>query len=136
MTNQGELLACSLTCRCSRRDARHHTVSCCTICCAGRAAEATYPLAGQPIPMRVPFAVLIGFLAAGATVGGAQIGYLWSFDELRAKADVVVIAEHIKTIDTTRRTDHPTLKPSLPVIELESAFNVLAVLIVNGAGCR
>jgi hypothetical protein len=81
--------------------------------------------------MRVPFAILLGVVAAGASVWGSQIGYLWSFDELRAKSDVVVIAEHTKTADTTRRVDHPELKPSLPVIELESEFNVLAVLSVN-----
>lgn len=59
--------------------------------------------------MRVPFTVLLGFVAAGAGLAGDQIGYLWSFDELRAKADVVVIAEHVKTIDTARRADHPAL---------------------------
>lgn len=57
--------------------------------------------------MRVPFAVLLGIIAAAARVGGAQVGYLWTFDELRAKADLVVIAEHVETIDTLRRRDHP-----------------------------
>lgn len=81
--------------------------------------------------MRDPFAVVLGLVAAAASVAGAQIGYLWSFDELRTKADVVVIAEHAETIDTLRRADHPTLRPSLPVVELKSAFNVLTVLSVK-----
>ena len=89
-------------------------------------------LAGPRVTMRLPLAVLLGCAAAGASLWGAQIGYLWSFDELRAKADLVVIAEHLETVDTARRKNHPTLKPSLPVIELESAFNVLTVLSANG----
>jgi hypothetical protein len=82
--------------------------------------------------VRVAVAVLLGVMAARTNLG-AQVGYLWSFGELGAKADLVVIAEHVRTVDTTRRTDHPELRPALPVAELESAFNVLTVLKVDAA---
>lgn len=57
----------------------------------------------------------------------AQIGYLWSFEERLAKADLVVIARRMETRDTGVRTFHVQL-PSLPVVELNTEFKVLAVL--------
>jgi hypothetical protein len=57
-----------------------------------------------------------------------QIGYLWSFEELTSKADLVVIAESIRTEVTGRRTAHPELRPDLPVAELVTTLKVLAVL--------
>jgi hypothetical protein len=86
------------------------------------------------------FAVLIGLLllvyvrtgtAESGTVpinAPAQIGYLWTFEERHAKADLVVIAEPIATKDTGRRTVHPSLRPDLPVIELETELKVLTTL--------
>jgi len=72
--------------------------------------------------------VLIGLLVAGVGLNGRQIGYLWSFEELAAKADTIVIAEHVRTVDARRGIEHPELKPGTPVVEMESVFNVLTVL--------
>lgn len=58
----------------------------------------------------------------------SQIGYLWTFEELTSKADLVVIAEPVRTDDTGRRPDHPNLTSALPVTEFVTTFKVMAVL--------
>jgi hypothetical protein len=58
----------------------------------------------------------------------AQLAYLWTFDELAAKADVVVIARPLLTRDTGKSTDLSELSPSLPVVELNTEFTILAAL--------
>jgi hypothetical protein len=58
----------------------------------------------------------------------AQLGYIWSFEELTAKAQAIVIAEYVGTEDTGRERDHPELDPGFPVVELRSQFRVLSVL--------
>jgi hypothetical protein len=68
---------------------------------------------------------ILAFLI-GAAVG--QIGYLWTFDELTAKADFVVIAEPVRTEDTGVRTVHPGLQPDLPVAELRTTLKILSIL--------
>jgi hypothetical protein len=73
-------------------------------------------------------AVAIGVVLAVVRTGNAQVGYLWTMDDLEAKADLVVIAELRDTKDTGRRTNHPEVRPALPVIEMQSEFEVLAVL--------
>ena len=77
--------------------------------------------------MAIIVAVLLGLVAARTSIDAPQIGYLWSFDELTAKADLVVIAEHVGTADTGRRREHPDLRPAMPVAELESTFDVMTV---------
>jgi len=67
-------------------------------------------------------------LATSPTRATAQIGYLWTFEGLLSKADVVVIAECVRTDETGRRRSHPELTPALPVRELETRFQVSAVL--------
>lgn len=62
------------------------------------------------------------------TLAQAQVGTIWSFDQLRDKADVVVIAECERVVDTGRTTAHPDLKPFLPVFEMRSTFRVQSVL--------
>ena len=57
-----------------------------------------------------------------------QIGYLWTFEELTSKADLVVIAEPVRTEETGNRTEHPNVKPGLPVLELLTTLRVMAVL--------
>jgi hypothetical protein len=57
----------------------------------------------------------------------AQVGYLWTPEELTAKADVVVIVEIVTTRDT-KGTNHPSLRPALPVVEMEAELRVLAWL--------
>jgi hypothetical protein len=54
----------------------------------------------------------IGLLTA--SLAGLQIGYHWSYEELTAKADLVVLAGPLRTDDTGRRAEHPNLKPGLP----------------------
>jgi hypothetical protein len=81
--------------------------------------------------MRMRAAVAIGFVLAVVRAADAQIGYLWTMDELEAKADLVVIVELRDTKDTGRQTNHPGLRPALPVIEMQSEFEVLAVLKEN-----
>ena len=78
--------------------------------------------------MRIRIAVAVCVVLAIARAADAQIGYLWTIDELKAKADLVVIAELRATSDTGRRADHPELRPAFPVIEMESEFEVLTVL--------
>jgi hypothetical protein len=81
--------------------------------------------------MRMRAAVAIGFVLALVRAADAQIGYRWTMDELQAKADLVVIAELRDTEDTGRQTNLPGLRPPLPVIEMQSVFEVLAGLKGN-----
>ena len=72
------------------------------------------------------------FALAGVALGcampsWAQVGYLWTPEELTAKADAVVIVEVVTTRDT-KRTHHPSLHPPLPVVEVEAELRVLAWL--------
>ena len=61
----------------------------------------------------------------------AQIGYVWSFDELRAQSEVVVIATPGATLDTGIKTELNDLRPPLPVVELNTEFKVLSLLKGN-----
>jgi hypothetical protein len=66
---------------------------------------------------------------AAALVGALpQIGRLWTFDDLVAESDLVVIGRVLETRDTGRRAIHPELRPGVPVIELESRIQVLATM--------
>lgn len=67
---------------------------------------------------------LIGLVLALAPAATAQIGYLWTMDELTKQSDLVVIAEHDSTTEVRRGAVHPELKPALPVIEMDSVFVV------------
>ena len=58
----------------------------------------------------------------------AQITRLWSFTELHAEADVVVVATPLSTRDTGRRTELTDLRPPVPVIELNTDFKVLSTI--------
>ena len=71
---------------------------------------------------------------ANATFAVAQVGYLWTPEELTAKADVVAIVEVISTRDTGRAQSHPSLQPRLPVVEMESELRVLALLKASVGG--
>ena len=65
---------------------------------------------------------------ANTTFAFAQVGYLWTPEELTAKAGVIAIVEVISTRDTGRTQVHPSLQPRLPVVEMESELRVLALL--------
>jgi len=78
-------------------------------------------------------AVLLATLVGGAYLvlplpAGAQVGYLWSYEELLQKADLVLIAECQSTSETGRQRPHPELKPADPVLELLTIFQASAVL--------
>jgi hypothetical protein len=73
-------------------------------------------------------AAVTGICAALSPPARAQVGYLWSYEELLQKADLVVIAECESTLDTGRRRPHPGPKPSTPVAELQTVFRISAVL--------
>lgn len=63
----------------------------------------------------------------------AQVGYLWTPQELTAKADIVAIVEVISVQDTGRTQSHPSLSPRLPVAEMEAELRVLAWLKPSAA---
>jgi hypothetical protein len=71
--------------------------------------------------------VLAGVALGCAIPAFAQVGYLWTPEELTAKAHAVVIVEVVATRDT-KRTHHPSLRPMLPVVEVEVEIRVLAWL--------
>ena len=71
--------------------------------------------------------VILVFVA-NATFATAQVGYLWTPEELTAKADLIAIVEVTSTRDTRRTQSHPSLQPRLPVVEMESELRVLALL--------
>jgi len=72
-------------------------------------------------------AIAIGWVMPAS----AQVGYLWTPEELTAKADVVAIVEVIATRDTGR-TQSPSLSPRLPAVEMEAELRVLAWLKPSG----
>ena len=81
--------------------------------------------------MHLRAAIAIGLMLAMGRAGNAQIGGILTMSDLEAKADVVVIAELRDTKDTGRQTNHPELRPAFPVIEMQSEFEILAVLKPN-----
>ena len=74
-----------------------------------------------------PHLALAGVALGCAMPAWAQVGYLWTPEELTAKADAVAIVEVVTTRDT-KRTHHPSLRPPLPVVEVEAELRVLAWL--------
>ena len=81
----------------------------------------------RPMTRLCRHAVLAGVALGCARPAWAQVAYLWTPDELTAKADAVVIVEVVATHDT-KRTHHPSLRPTLPVVEVEAELRVLAWL--------
>ena len=75
-------------------------------------------------------ATVVG-VVAGQRHAVAAISHLWSFDELAVKADEVIIAEHLATTDTGRRTPSTG---QLRLAELSSELRVLVVLKPCGQG--
>jgi len=67
-------------------------------------------------------------LAIALAFSGSQAGHVWTFDELTARADLVVIASHISTQDTGERRTHPDLKPDVRAVEMRTEMKVLQVL--------
>jgi hypothetical protein len=83
-------------------------------------------------------AALLATLVGGANLVlpppvGAQVGYLWSYEELLQKADLVLTAECQSTSETGRQRPHPDLKPGESVRELLTIFHASAVLRASQA---
>ena len=70
------------------------------------------------------------FVLAGGT---AQVPHAWTFDELTAKADLVIIASHLGTQDTGRRRMDAELKSEARAAELRTELKVLQVLKADHA---
>jgi hypothetical protein len=83
--------------------------------------------------MRNALYLVIGLLLLRAE-SAAQVGYLWSFDELTARSEVVVIATPGRTQDTGIRIELSDLRPPLPVVELNTEFTILSTLKGNVSG--
>jgi hypothetical protein len=86
---------------------------------------------------RFAFGLVAASLGLAALVQGSgpplplasrgQLGYLWSFEELTLKSDLVVVAERVSTQDTGVKTVNSDLQPALPVVEMRTDFKVLMV---------
>jgi len=76
---------------------------------------------------------LAAALTFAAAAAGGQAQHVWTFDELTAKADLVVIASHLSTQDTGRRRIDPELKPEARAAELRTELKVLQVLKADHA---
>src|SRR5689334_14877163 len=73
--------------------------------------------------MNTVIALIVAGLIPSAAY--AQARDVWTFDQLAAKADCVVIGEVVGTKETDRTT-HPDLK--YPVVQFDTEFKVLTAL--------
>ena len=76
---------------------------------------------------RTSSVVIVALLFSQATVVGL-IAPPWTFDELRSKSDLIVIAERVVTRDAGFKTEFTDLRPPFPVVELNTDFKVLSAL--------
>src|SRR3954469_12881885 len=76
---------------------------------------------------RTRYVVTVALLLLQATVMGS-IAHPWTFDELRAKSDLIVITERIATRDAGIKTEFTDVRPPFPVVELNTDFKVLSIL--------
>ena len=70
---------------------------------------------------------MLRVLVAVGLAAGAQIGYLWTFDELEAKADLVVIAEPLRTMDVGTHEEPRSDARAIPFVERRTDLKVLSV---------
>jgi hypothetical protein len=71
----------------------------------------------------------IGLLIlTAAFLAEARITKLWTYQELHDQADIVVIAKHTATKDTTEQAVLPNIAPDVHVIGLSSDFDIEVVL--------
>ena len=85
-------------------------------------------------PMRIPTIALLSMLAVARAVEAQQVAAVWPFEQLTAQADLVVIAEYMRTEDTGRRTTPPEAKSGVAVEEFRTHFTILQVLKDDGTG--
>jgi len=75
--------------------------------------------------MRGFIILLAGACCLGGAVSEARISYAWTFEELQAKSDVVVIAQWLGTRDLNVKAVLDDVEPPYPVVTINSDFNVL-----------
>jgi hypothetical protein len=63
-----------------------------------------------------------------ALLAHARLTKLWTYQELHDQADLVVIAKHISTTNTTEQAILPNIAPDVHVIGLSSEFDIEAVM--------
>lgn len=63
---------------------------------------------------------------AAPLLAQARTMKLWSYQELYDKADLVVIAKPVSSVDTAERTELPTMK--IPVVGLSMEFDIRLVM--------
>jgi len=76
---------------------------------------------------RTCYVVIVALLFLQAAVVGL-IAPPWTFDELRSKSDLIIIAERGATRDAGIKTEFTDLRPPFPVVALNTNFKVLSVL--------
>jgi hypothetical protein len=78
--------------------------------------------------MRRTLLILVAALLCLPATASGLIGYLWTFEELKSKSDVIVIAKRGDTRETGVHTLFTELTPPYPVVELNTTFTALSVL--------
>jgi hypothetical protein len=76
---------------------------------------------------RTCYVVIVALLFLQAAVVGL-IAPPWTFDELRSKSHLIVIAERGATRDAGAKTEFTDLRLPFPVVALNTDFKVLSVL--------
>jgi len=76
---------------------------------------------------RTGVALVAIWLSAQASALGL-ISYAWTFDELKKKSDVVVVASRIRTQSLGVKAVITDVQPPFPVVELNTEFKMLTVL--------
>lgn len=77
--------------------------------------------------------IAIMLLVVAPAALAAQISRVWTYEDLRTGADVVVVATPIST-RTAGQTELSGLEPPLPVVELRTRFRLLSTLKGQIAG--
>ena len=69
---------------------------------------------------------LAAFIVVTSSVVYAQARHPWTFEELTAKADCVLIGDVVDTLDKGQ-TAHPEANPPYPVVEFDTTFTIKTV---------
>jgi hypothetical protein len=72
--------------------------------------------------------LVCGLMSGSTPDATAQIGYLWTYDELLQKADVVVIARCLATLDAGNQLS----QAGLPIVQMHTRFQLEAILKTTG----
>ena len=78
--------------------------------------------------MRTRIALVVAVSCLSAGVGESRLTYWWTFEELQAKSDIVVIAEMLGTRNMKVKALLIDTRPPYPAVELNTEFKVLTTL--------